>query len=282
LAEDISDLVGIPLAEVAEVDFQIRISEIKSGRWHLHVDTVDQKRSDGRSPTARGSRDIDGATCAEVVEAATLTVAVSIRSLEATSGVAAPLPRPAPPASVREAPPVPLPNNSPEPVLRPAVALALTTDAGALPSARPGLELDGTLGRGPLRLTLLGAWFASADAVAQDGSRGTFQLAIGAALACFAPHRGRWTPLVCGGFELGRLAGTGLDVPRPKTGATLWRAARGDAGLMAALGGNLSVVLRAGVAIPLTRPEFALDGTDIVYQPSRLALHLTGGVELSL
>jgi hypothetical protein len=156
----------------------------------------------------------------------------------------------------------------------------LATDTGALPNTGLGLELEGDLQRGSLRLVALATWFGSQDAVGAGDAGGTFQLALGGALACYAPRLGRWTPLACGGFELGRLAGTGLGVARPETGEALWRAVRADLGVTAALGGNTALLLRAGMAVPLSRPAFVLDGSELVYSPARLAGRLTAGLEL--
>ncbi len=46
------------------------------------------------------------------------------------------------------------------------------------------------------------------------------------------------------------------------------------------IGGNASALVRAGVAVPLTRPDFVLDGSSLVFQPDRLAARLTAGLEL--
>jgi hypothetical protein len=139
--------------------------------------------------------------------------------------------------------------------------------------------MEGDLQRGSLRLVLLATWFATKDANGGGGHAGTFQLALGGALACFAPRFGRWTPLACGGAELGRLAGTGL-VTRPETAAVFWRAARAEAGATAALGANTAILLRAGVAVPLGRPNFVVDGSAPVFQPSPVAVRVTAGFEL--
>jgi hypothetical protein len=282
LAEEVGDLIGKPLAEIPDVDFRIGIVETSPQKWRLHLETLDEKRSADGTPTVRGSREINGATCAELAEAASVAIAVSVRSMEAANTA------PAPPTSARPSPPNPPPaipativTTSPtRPSWRPLATLALAADTGALPRTSPGLELEGDLQRGPVRLALLATWFASQDAIGAGDAGGTFQLALGGALACYAPRVGRWTPLACGGAELGRLAGTGLRVSRPNTGAALWRALRAEVGATAALGGNTALLLRAGVAVPLARPEFVLDGSQPVYRPSPVAIRLTAGFEL--
>jgi hypothetical protein len=281
LAEEVGELIGRPLVEVADVDFRIRIAETGPGKWRLHLETIDAKAPAGGTPATRGSRDIEGANCAELAEAASVAIAVSVRSMEAANtapapGAAASPVSPSPPAAIPAAMVTPSPAT---PSWRPSMTLALATDTGALPGTSPGVDLEGDLQRGALRLALLATWFAAQEANGPGGSGGTFQLALGGALACFAPRFGRWTPLACGGAELGRLAGTGL-VTRPETAAVFWRAARAEAGATAALGPNTAILLRAGVAVPLARPTFVVDGSALVYRPSPVAVRVTAGFEL--
>jgi hypothetical protein len=278
LAQEVGDLIGRPLADVPDVDFRLRIAETRPGKWRLQLETIGGQ---GSVPTVRGSREIDGTTCAELAEAASVAIAVSVRSMEAAntapvSLAAAPPVSPSPPPAV----PIAVVTTSPaRPSWRPSVTLGLTTDTGALPGASPGLDLEGALQHGPLRLVLLATWFAAQDEVGSGGASGTFQLALGGGLACYAPRWGRWTALACGGGELGRLAGTGL-VARPETGSVFWRAVRADAGATVALGTNTAILLRAGVVRPLARPDFVLDQSQLVYRPSPVAVRLTAGFEL--
>src|SRR5450631_1091040 len=282
LADEVSDLVGKPLGSVADVDFRIQISETPARRWRLQLEMVDQRPGSNGTPTVRGSRQLEGATCAELAEAA---ISVSVRAISPKTPAAA-----APPGAANATQPVPATRSPttlsiardvpPTPPWHPAVVLALTSDIGALPKTGLGVDLEAELQRGALQLVAFGTWFGSQDTVTATSAGGSFQLALGGALVCFAPHRGRWTGLACGGFELGRLAGTGFGVARPETGAAFWRAARADVGVTAGLGGNAALVLRVGAAIPLSRPEFVLDGADLVYRPSRLAGRFTAGLEI--
>ena len=284
LADEVGDLIGKPLGFVADVDFRVRIAETPKRRWRLRLEMVDRRAEGGDGPPAiRGSREIEGATCAELAEAASVAIAGAVRSI--IPDTAAPeAGRPATPAVT--SPPIAGEPASlarpvrPTPFWYPAVALALATDSGALPKTGLGVDLEGDFQRGSLRLIALATWFGSQDAIGAGEAGGTFQLALGGMLACYAPRWGRWTPLACGGFEVGRLAGTGTGVARPETGDALWRAARADLGVAAALGGNTALVLRAGMAVPLSRPEFVLDGSELVYRPGGLAGRLTAGLEL--
>lgn len=288
LADEVSDLIGKRLAAVADVDFRVRIVETPQRRWRLRLETLEQRGAGGgEAATIRGTREIEGATCAELAEAASVAIAVSVRSIAGESGPTQPVP-PAP-APALTAPPasaaVPTPRSLSRSrevtsVWRPAVALALATDTGALPSSTVGVGLEGSVQRASLRLALLATWFGSQDATGANHSGGTFQLTVGGARACFAPRRGRWTLLACGGFELGRIVGTGQGVARPETGQALWRAVRADVGVTAALNGNAALLLTGGVAVPLSRPAFVLDGSELVYRPSHLAMRLAAGLQL--
>jgi hypothetical protein len=280
LAQEVADLIGRPLAEIPDIDFRIRIAETSPQKWRLRLETVEGQGSTARASAVSGTREIDGKSCSELAEAASVAIAVSVRSMEAAERT------PPPPAAVTPAlsgaSPAPasvVVSSPPSPAWRPFVTVGLVTDTGALPSTSPGLELEGDLQRGRLRLVLLGTWFTSQEGVGTGGARGTFQLALGGGLACFAPRRGRWTLLACGGGELGRLAGTGL-VTRPETGTLLWRAVRAEAGVTAGLGTNTAILLRAGVVRPLARPDFVLDQHDAVYRPSEVGVRLTAGLEL--
>jgi hypothetical protein len=287
LADEVGDLIGKPLGSVADIDFRIRIAETPKRRWRLRLEMVDHRSDGDRPPAIRGSREIEGATCAELAEAASVAIAGAVRSISpetaapATGRLATPEVTPPPtagePASLARSL-----RATPTPSWRPAVALALATDTGALPKTGLGVDLEGDFQRGSLRLIALATWFGSQDATGAGDTGGTFQLALGGALACYAPHWGRWTPLACGGLELGRLAGTGtgLGVARPETGDAFWRAARADLGGAAALGSNTALVLRAGIAVPLSHPDFVLDGSELVYRPGGLAGRLTVGLEL--
>lgn len=285
LADEVSDLIGKPLASVAEVDFRIQIAKTTRQRWRLKLETIGLRTAGVGEPAVRGSREIEGATCAELAEAASVAIAVSVRSIAGEAGPIEPQPQPAPAILPPPSPPVGAPpslerSGEGTPSWRPAVALALTTDTGALPSTSIGVGLAGSVQHQSLQLGLLATWFGSEDATGADHTGGTFQLAVGGARACFAPRRGRWTPLACGGFELGRLSGTGQGVARPETGEALWRALRANLGVTMALGGNTGLLLTGGVAVPLARPAFVLDGSELVYRPSRLAGRFTAGLQI--
>jgi hypothetical protein len=296
IAEQASDLLGRPLASIPDVDFEIEIASLPKHGWHLQLDLIDRRDPGSGEPGIRRTRELSAQSCTELADAAAVAIAMSVRSMEDARGSEASTSRStAPPQEVRQhlaASPPPGPTTSvaataPIPTsesVRPAIAVALVVDAGALPHAGLGLELGGSVQRRRLRLIALATLFASQQAQLPDGAPGQggdFRLVLGAALACFAPGLGRSTLLGCAGFELGRLSGQGQEVARPVLGTATWAAARAEVGLAVGLGSKLALVLRAGVTVPPSRPpEFVLDGNMPVFRPSRVTGRGTFGLEL--
>jgi len=283
LTDEVSSLVGKPLGSVADVDFRVSIVERPQRRWRLRLETLDSRTGTGGPPAVLGSREIEGASCAELAEAAAVAIAVAVRSIDQAAAPAPAVTAP-PPTKAAVAPPAALPlavaGPAPAPSWRPALALAFATDSGALPNIGLGIDLEGHLQRGPLRLVALATWFGSEEVTAATNGGGTFDLMLGGLLACWDPRPGRWAPLACGGLELGRLSGKGLGVAHPETGDAFWRAARADLGLALGLGGKAALLLRAGLVRPLARPQFVLDESQPVYRPSNLTVRVTAGLQL--
>ena len=284
LTDEVSSLVGKRLGSVADVDFRVAIAQLPHRGWRLRLETVDSRTAAGGAATVLGSREIDAASCAELAEAASVAIAVAVRSIDrapasppAASTSTSPAPAaPAPPVAA----PVPVRAPMPRPSWQPALALAFATDSGALPHTGIGVDLEGHLQRGTFGLVALATWFGPEEVGAATNGGGRFELLLGGLLACWNPRWGRWTPLACGGFELGRLSGTGLGVARPETGDAFWRALRGDLGFSLAMGRTAAILLRAGLVRPLVRPEFVLDQSQPVHRPDALTVRLTAGLQL--
>ena len=85
---------------------------------------------------------------------------------------------------------------------------------------------------------------------------------------------------MCGGAEATNVAGKGQDVDRSYTRSVWLAALRAEAALGFALFDGLGVWLRAGVAVPLSRPEFVLNGSEPVHQVGKVAGR--GALELEL
>jgi hypothetical protein len=113
--------------------------------------------------------------------------------------------------------------------------------------------------------------------LAEDRS-GQFDLLAAALLGCVEPGASKLSVVGCAGFELGRLAGEGRGVSDPEIGAALWAAARVEVGAEFELYPTLRLATRLGVAIPLERREFVLDGQP-VHRPAALTARGALGVD---
>ncbi len=80
LVSEVSDLVGMPLASIPDVDFRVEIAALPQHGWRLRLQTLDSRSRD--IPEVRASREIDGATCAELADAAAVAISVSLRSID--------------------------------------------------------------------------------------------------------------------------------------------------------------------------------------------------------
>jgi hypothetical protein len=244
-----------------------------------------------------GRRELTGASCAEVVEQGAVAIAMAAQSK--ADELAAPEAQPAAITAESSQPTVVTPsgkiradepNNAPAAETtkrshtRFAMALGAAADAGTLPATSPGLELDAALDVAVLRLQALGAIYLPQSRELSSERGGRFSLALAGALACLRWRLESWALLGCGGFELGRLSGEGegSDVGYRRLGASLWAAGRAEVGALAPISQRFALVLRGGVALPLARRPFVLDGRDVVHRPSGLAGRAFLGVQVQL
>lgn len=280
----VEGLLGHPLAQVMGVDFEVEISQRPDRRWKLRLDTVDKAGKSQRT------RELVAASCRELADAAAVAITLSIRSTAAgrdttlaASSSSSSLDPPgatdgdgSPPGTLRTSPPPPAASSS-----RKGLALSAVVDAGAMPGLAAGLGLEASLRFPNLRFVGLGALFLSRETRLAGRVGGEFQLAVAGVLTCLTETFGRMTLLGCGGGEAGRLSGEGVGVSTSRERGALWLAARGELGGGMALGPRLTLVLRAGVVLPLSRPTFFLDGTTAVHRPGRATSRTTVGIELA-
>jgi hypothetical protein len=171
----------------------------------------------------------------------------------------------------------------------PALLLAVLFDAGSLPAPGFGIAFGAELRADHFALRALGSLAFDQHAslpgsgAARPGAE--MSLALGSLAACAGPFgslRSSWAASLCGGWELGRLSGTGTGVTEPRDGSQLWSAPRIDAGLDWMLPGT---ALRLGMlftlAVPLERKDFVLRDLGRVYRPSSLVGRWAVGVDVS-
>jgi hypothetical protein len=290
LREQAERLIGQGLDSVQGIEFAVEVRRKSASSWLLRLSTS----ADGE----RGQRELTAASCAEVVEAGAVAIAMAVQG-RIDEPAHQSTPEPAPPLEDKNtAPPAPsaleqldasrplagTAARSTAVTARLAIALGATTDAGALPAASPGVELDATLDIGALRALALGALYApqSRDLAAERG--GEFSLMLAGLLACLRKPANGWTFFGCGGFELGVLSGKGEgdDVSESTLGSYVWRAARAELGASAAVSARWALMLRAGVAAPLLRRPFVLGETELVHRPSSLAARAFLGIQVQL
>jgi hypothetical protein len=107
-----------------------------------------------------------------------------------------------------------------------------------------------------------------------------FEWAAGALFACFERPLTSVAVLGCGGYELGRISGEGRGVTAPRNESVLWQAARFEAGAGVAIVPGFRLLALAGVALPIDRHDFELDG--VLVHRSAFGLRAQAGAELSL
>jgi hypothetical protein len=157
----------------------------------------------------------------------------------------------------------------------PGVSLWLIGDSGSLPEPGLGAALGGHLGNSRVELRVLGSWLMRQHQVLAGPDEpkpgADLGLVLGALSGCGAlvgSFVDSGAVYACGGWELGRLSGSGTDVQRPRRGGALWSAPRLDLGGRWALGSH-GVELGAllSLAVPLVRKDFVLGELGLLHRP---------------
>jgi len=282
IGEQVGVLLGRPLASVPDADFSVEIAPAPGNSWRLRLDLVDRRA--GAAGGAPRSRELTAASCAELADAAAVAIAMSVRALDAGEPPATPARPPAPMPPAATAPPADATvrttaaSSAPERIT-PVLTLATVAGIGALPGPGLGLQLDVGAQISFIRLVARGALFASQEKRLADDTGGDFLLAFGALLACASQAVGKPTLLGCAGFELGRLSGEGLGIDRPRLGTVTWLAPTAEVGIHFPLTPKLAVVVRAGAAVPLQRPDFVIDPTVRIHRPASIDGRAALGLE---
>jgi hypothetical protein len=289
--------LGGPLARSAPLHFQVQVAPSRSGvEARLNIA--------GGAAQANKERVVNAPDCDKLVDAVALTVALALGAAEpeasadgeeselSTSAVLE--------ASKAELTSQPSANDLPvsddatqagpeehHAGPAPGVSLWLIGDTGSLPSAGLGAAFGLELSWHQIQLRALATLLfeqhteagtlpgplpgaGAADAGAAPGA--DLGLALGSLSACAAPYGSFRSPqsiALCAGWEMGRLSGTGTDVPQPRSGGALWVAPRIELGALWALPGTR---LRLGgflaAAAPLNRAQFALQDVGPVHRAS--------------
>jgi hypothetical protein len=269
----VEKLVGRRLADVEAVTFEVEVSIEADATHRVLLRTL----ATGSAPRERV---ITAASCASVTDAVSVAIALTINEEEqrmlaaaeadASASATAEAAPNAEPAAERGSPPALF-----------VLGLGPQLDAGALPNATPGLDVGAALELGLLRVGLSFAAFVPQSAELPDASGGRFDFVFAGVDLCGHPLFGELHLLACAGFELGRIGARGTGVRNWREGDAAWYAPRVLLGVGYGFAKVVRVFLRGGVAVPLARREFQVDG-ERVHRPGSTALRLGVGVELVL
>jgi hypothetical protein len=288
----VESLIGRPLAEVERVDFDVAITARPGGDFMLTL-----RISEREAGAEAGTRELLGASCAEVSDAAAVAIALAITGDEAplaqrlaaeharatAAATAAPpeLPPPAP-APVVTAAPAPARAAEPSPRWF-AVALGGVLDGGTLPALAPGAQLELVAGLGAFSLRVYGGALAPQEASLPGSDAGAeLGLLLGGGLLCGERAFTALRMLACAGAELGALSGQGKMIAEPEERSVLFGALRADVGAGIELQPSLWLIARGGVAVPLARREFQINRGMTVHRPASVAGRALLGLELRL
>lgn len=297
--------IGMPLAHAAPLRFEVTAARSAQG-FTAHVATDPGTGEAGRERTLAApdcSRLADlvavtlalalGADAREGHEGAGLARADLAETPRSSSGAGASSAEPArggtgSATAAADAPPMP-PGEGVAGEWRPGVSLWVVGDSGSLPRPGPGAALGAQLGGSVVELRVLGTWLLQQHQLlagpADPRPGADLGLVLGALSGCGA----LWGSFVgpravhaCGGWELGRLSGTGANVQRPRQGGSLWSAPRLDVGGRWALGGDgfeLGALL--SLVVPLVRKDFVLGELGAVHRPPAAAARAAIGINWS-
>ncbi|HTV22416.1 MAG TPA: hypothetical protein VMG12_27195, partial [Polyangiaceae bacterium] len=231
----VSRALGQPLEGVGGRRFTVDIRhEVR--RFHAQLTTS------GSASGASAQRQLNAASCEELVDALALAIALASGAQAASddalpaSSEAAPAPEAAPSIDAPSAKPeTESAAEAPAESLRAGVELSALADTGSLPGAGFGAAVSAQLAWRSLELRAQGILLPGREAVidanAPGSPGGRLSLIAGALSVCTPLSEARFVDVsACVGAELGRLSGTGTRVPAPHERHRPWAAARLDLG----------------------------------------------------
>jgi hypothetical protein len=245
----------------AVVAAEVRVERLPDRRFRAQIHL--------RGATA-GDRQLEGADCRRVAEAAALIIALTLDPLGTTAGV------------VERSP-----AGGGDEQLRLAIGARAAGDIGSLPqpSLGAGVVLGAQLGPAHAALEAV-AWLPRVTgAGASDGGSGEIGLFSAALRGCYdlvSSGRQRLGFGPCLGAEAGVSTGRGIAVLAPARRNGFWGAAL--AGLSVrqlGRGPGLGSWLSLELAVPLYRPTYAIDGQGTIFRAAALASRAAVGMTWS-
>jgi len=253
--------------------------------YRLVLETFEQGR--------RSSRLFEAASCDDLVDAATLAIALAM----------APDPPLASPGAVpaaSSAPPLLTPGESAVSVgvsegrgeselratgtasagPRAFAAAEAVVEYGALPQLATGLSVAGGAQVGALSFGAYGVLLGSEELSVAPAQTAQFELLFGGVRACYALLSAAPRLDACLAWEMGRFSARGLELAPSREVQDLWLAP--GAGLQAQwpLSGGLGIELRAESMLPLNRKQYTVNKSESVHAPALLSSRVYLGLTL--
>jgi len=235
----------------------------------------------GELTLPRGQRELSGESCAAVLEAAAVVVALSLEQQGAASAVGAPEEEgPSAPAGALAADAVTpaaaaelggrelTGSGSRERALRLLLQAGLMGEVGLLPAPSFGPRLRVRFEVGAYSVDVGAALLLARRAQLRTGESAEIHWFAGQIAAC-RMLRGRLR--ACFGGEAGRIVGTGSGVDVALTAHGNWLAMTADASFGGALAAPFSWELGLGVAGAVVLPEFGFEDHGTLHRPSSVS-----------
>lgn len=275
--------LGAAIRELAGKDFDSR---------GIRLNVVREETSwRGELTLPEGQRELEGESCAAVMEAAAVVVALSLehRSASSTeSGPGEPKPPGAAAGALAAGAQTPAPAleittagdeltgaGSGEQGLRLTLQAGLMGEVGLLPAPSVGPRLRVTFESGPYSVDAGAALLVARRAQLRSGESAEIHW-FGAQLAACREVRGRLR--ACFGGEAGRIVGTGSGVDVARTAHGNWVAVTADASFGGALPAPFSWEVGLGVAGAVILPEFGFDDLGTLHRPSSVSGRLFASI----
>lgn len=283
LQQSLKDVLGEPL-DFGRLDRVRGTIERRASDWALTLELSENGRRRTRLITARA--------CTDLADAAALAIQLArVEQSEPTPADAAPtatqgtLPpaREAPHAEPSDAPPAPAARTGGS-AARAAIVAAATLDFSALSRPAPGLSLGGRFTLARLELELYALALLPVNVAVRTLESVRFTLLAAGPRACYrALAAGALSAKPCIGFELGRFAADGSGLSQEaRAFEQWWLAPNGGLGLELAANPWLTFEARGELSRPLLRRTYAINGSEVVYEPPRIGSRLYLGVSAHL
>jgi hypothetical protein len=265
--------VASPSGQRVQVAVDVASSSV--GAWTVRIAITNP------GDTVARERRIEGATCAEVTDAAALAIAMAIVAPRPSPSPAAEVPASQPPRAPeppRDAPKAPTVRR---PEQRGGVRVLAGADFASLPAPTFGAEIAGSWLFGANRLEAFGsAWLpvqASSTMLATAGAH--LSLFAGGARYCRMFLERALDVGACGGLEAGAIRGMSYGVTRPAPGVGGWVAP--SVGLLGqwAFSRPFSLELRLDGLVPVLRESFQIGAVGEIYRPPPVSGRALLGVE---